>query len=106
MPHLHKRSGENLVTLLTPERALAPATIAEIIHLFGFEFLPTARVLRILKRFAAGGEWPNGITVRRTTFKTRSPKPALVLPEHLNANVALAVPVARKVIALKASCHC
>jgi hypothetical protein len=30
----------------------------------------------------------------------------VVLPEHLNANVALAVPVAKKVIALIASCHC
>jgi hypothetical protein len=77
-------------------------------RVFSTSRIPRSRAdqgLCVLKRGAASGERPKRFTVSRTTFKTRSPKPAVVLPEHLNANAALAVSVAKKVIALIASCH-
>jgi len=62
--------------------------------------------LRVLKCPAASCERPKPFIVSRTSFKTRSPKPAVVLPEDLSTNVALAVSVAKKVKALIASRHC
>src|SRR5262245_22424092 len=62
--------------------------------------------LRVLKCLAASCERPKPFIVSRTSFKTRSPKPAVVLPEDLSTNVALAVSVANKVKALIASRHC
>ena len=63
------------------------------------------RGLRVVERSGAGGEWPNGITVRGMTFRTVSPKPAFALPEHLNANRALTFLIAKKVIAVIAASH-
>ena len=63
------------------------------------------RGLRVVERSGAGGEWPNGITVRGMTFKTVSPKPAFPLPEHLNAHRALTFLIAKKVIAVIAPSH-
>ena len=63
------------------------------------------RAFRAFIRFGAGGERPNGFAVSWTTFRTRSPKPAIVLPENLNAYVGLTILVPEKMIALVATCH-
>src|SRR5262245_5748490 len=75
----------------------------------GYSVVPNSGAqlsLRVLKCLAASCERPKPFIVSRTSFKTRSPKPAVVLPEDLSTNVALAVSVAKKVKALIASRHC
>src|SRR5262245_27818613 len=54
----------------------------------------------VFKCFTAGDEGPKRLILSWMTFKTRSPKPAVVLPEYLDAYCALTFPIAKDVIAL------
>jgi hypothetical protein len=65
----------------------------------------TRRGLRVVERSTARGEWPKRFTLRWTTFKTVSPKPAIGVPEHLNAYRVLTFLIAKNVIAVIAASH-